>query len=66
MTIKERYKGILDYFQQAQPNPETELQHRDPFELLVAVGKPFLGYQTQDKYIDAYSDFYDQVMSQTE
>ena len=37
MTIKERYQGILEYFQKEQPNPETELQHHDPFELLVAV-----------------------------
>jgi endonuclease-3 len=37
MTIKERYQGILEYFQQAQPNPETELQHGRPYELLVAV-----------------------------
>ena len=49
MTIKERYKGILDYFQQAQPNPETELQHRDPFELLVAV---MLSAQCTDKRVN--------------
>lgn len=37
MTIKERYEGILDYFKEIQPNPETELQHHNPFQLLVAV-----------------------------
>ena len=49
MTIKERYKGILEYFQQEQPNPETELQHGDPFELLVAV---MLSAQCTDKRVN--------------
>ena len=49
MTIKERYEGILKYFQQAQPNPETELQHGDPFELLVAV---MLSAQCTDKRVN--------------
>lgn len=49
MTIKERYQGILAYFQQEQPNPETELQHRSPFELLVAV---MLSAQCTDKRIN--------------
>ncbi len=49
MTIKERYLGIMEYFQQEQPNPETELKHRDPFELLVAV---MLSAQCTDKRIN--------------
>ena len=49
MTIKERYEDILKYFQQAQPNPETELQHGDPFELLVAV---MLSAQCTDKRVN--------------
>ena len=49
MTIKERYQGILEYFQQVQPNPETELQHGDPFELLVAV---MLSAQCTDKRVN--------------
>ena len=49
MTIKERYQGILEYFQQEQPNPETELQHGDPFELLVAV---MLSAQCTDKRVN--------------
>ena len=49
MTIKERYQGILEYFQENQPNPETELQHRDPFELLVAV---MLSAQCTDKRVN--------------
>ena len=49
MTIKERYQGILEYFQQEQPNPETELQHCDPFQLLVAV---MLSAQCTDKRVN--------------
>ena len=49
MTIKERYEGILDYFSEAQPNPETELQHNNPFQLLVAV---MLSAQCTDKRVN--------------
>jgi len=49
MTIKERYQGILDYFQQEQPNPETELQHHNPYQLLVAV---MLSAQCTDKRVN--------------
>ena len=49
MTIKERYQGILEYFHQEQPNPETELQHCDPFQLLVAV---MLSAQCTDKRVN--------------
>ena len=49
MTIKERFGGILEYFQAHQPNPETELRHRDPFELLVAV---MLSAQCTDKRVN--------------
>jgi len=37
MTIKQRYEGVLSYFAATQPNPQTELHYRTPFELLVAV-----------------------------
>lgn len=37
MTINERYRGVLEYFAQAMPNPDTELVYRNPFEILVAV-----------------------------
>ena len=37
MTIKERYKIALDYFQEAIPNAETELVYDNPYQLLVAV-----------------------------
>ncbi len=49
MTIKERYEGILDYFQAQQPNPETELKHNNPFQLLVAV---MLSAQCTDKRVN--------------
>ena len=49
MTIKERYQGILEYFQQEQPSPETELQYHDPFQLLVAV---MLSAQCTDKRVN--------------
>lgn len=49
MTIKERYNGILEYFLREQPNPETELQYCDPFQLLVAV---MLSAQCTDKRVN--------------
>ena len=49
MTIKERFSGILEYFRQVQPNPETELQHCNPFQLLVAV---MLSAQCTDKRVN--------------
>lgn len=49
MTIKEKYEGILDYFRQQQPNPETELRHCNPFQLLVAV---MLSAQCTDKRVN--------------
>ena len=49
MTIKERYEGILEYFKENQPNPETELQHNNPFQLLVAV---MLSAQCTDKRVN--------------
>lgn len=49
MTIKERYEGVLDYFQRTQPDPTTELEYRDPFSLLVAV---MLSAQCTDKRVN--------------
>lgn len=37
MTLKERYQYVLDYFEQQNPNPETELIYENPYQLLVAV-----------------------------
>lgn len=37
MTKKERFQAFVDYFLESFPEPETELQYRNPFELVVAV-----------------------------
>ena len=37
MTLKERYEGCLAYWQEQNPNPGTELNYSNNFELLVAV-----------------------------
>jgi len=49
MTLKQRYDGVLDYFQASQPDPQTELAYRTPFELLVAV---ILSAQCTDKRVN--------------
>lgn len=37
MTRKERYQAFVTYFEENQPQAETELNYSNPFELLVAV-----------------------------
>lgn len=49
MTKAERYKHILDYFQQNDLPAETELHYRNPFQLLVAV---ILSAQCTDKRVN--------------
>ncbi len=49
MTRKDRYKEFIAYFQENQPQAETELQYGNPFELLVAV---VLSAQCTDKRIN--------------
>ena len=49
MTIKQRYEGIINYFQQAMPVAESELTYNNPFELLVAV---ILSAQCTDKRVN--------------
>ena len=49
MRIKERYDGVIAYFQQAMPVAESELNYRTPFELLVAV---ILSAQCTDKRVN--------------
>lgn len=49
MTIKERYKAIIDHFKAANPNPTTELHFNSPFETLVAV---ILSAQCTDKRVN--------------
>lgn len=49
MTRKERFKFIIDYFQQHTPDAETELIYDNPFQLLVAV---ILSAQCTDKRVN--------------
>ena len=49
MTKKERYGQIINYFMHAMPEAETELNYRNPFELLCAV---MLSAQCTDKRVN--------------
>lgn len=49
MQKKERFQRFLDYFTQHYPEPETELQFSNPYELLIAV---ILSAQCTDKRIN--------------
>lgn len=49
MTKKERYKKVIDYFQENMPIAETELDYTNPYELLVAV---ILSAQCTDKRVN--------------
>ena len=49
MLKKERYKGVLDWFEKNVPVAETELHYNDPYQLLVAV---ILSAQCTDKRVN--------------
>jgi endonuclease-3 len=49
MILKERYRLTIEYFLETAPNPETELEYNDPFELIVAV---ILSAQCTDKRVN--------------
>lgn len=49
MTKKERYKFVIDYFQEHTPDAETELIYDNPFQLLVSV---ILSAQCTDKRVN--------------
>ncbi len=49
MTRKERFKIVLDYFQDHIPDAETELLYDNPYQLLVAV---ILSAQCTDKRVN--------------
>jgi endonuclease III len=49
MLLKERYAKVIAYFEENMPEPETELQYNNPFELLVAV---ILSAQCTDKRVN--------------
>lgn len=49
MTLKERYNGVIGWFSEQMPVAESELNYRNPFELLVAV---ILSAQCTDKRVN--------------
>ncbi len=49
MTLKERYRGILEWFGENVPKAESELDYSNPYELLVAV---ILSAQCTDKRVN--------------
>lgn len=49
MTRTERYRAVLEYFQEHIPEPETELIYDNPYQLLVAV---VLSAQCTDKRVN--------------
>ena len=49
MTVKERYAGVIAWFQANMPVAESELQYKDPFGLLVAV---ILSAQCTDRRVN--------------
>ncbi|MFI3292450.1 MAG: endonuclease III [Rikenellaceae bacterium] len=49
MTIKQRYEGVINWFSENMPVAESELNYRNPYELLVAVS---LSAQCTDKRVN--------------
>lgn len=49
MTRKERYNFVIDYFEKNMPLAETELEFKNPYQLLVAV---ILSAQCTDKRVN--------------
>lgn len=49
MQKEERFQKVIDYFLESMPVAETELHHRNPFELLVSV---ILSAQCTDKRVN--------------
>ena len=49
ITKKERFIVVIKYFQEIMPEPETELEYTDPYELIVAV---ILSAQCTDKRVN--------------
>lgn len=49
MTMRERYEGVIGWFQANMPEPTTELHYGSPFHLLLAV---ILSAQCTDKRVN--------------
>ena len=60
MTIKERYAGVLRYFEESGLEAETELLYGNPFELLVAV---VLSAQCTDRRVNIVTQREGQALS---
>lgn len=64
MKRAERYSGIVEYFSEAMPVAESELDFRSPYELLVAV---MLSAQCTDKRVNLTTPaFFDRFPSPAE
>lgn len=71
MTVSERYRSVIEWFEQNVPNAETELNYNNPYELLVAV---ILSAQCTDKRVNqitpalfnAFPTVYDLASSSTD
>ena len=50
MEKKERFRIVINYFQQTRPVAETELHYKSPYQLLVAV---ILSAQCTDKRVNS-------------
>jgi len=56
ITKKERFTRVIEYFTDSLPEPETELTHQSPYELIVAV---ILSAQCTDKRVNMITpDFF--------
>lgn len=49
MKLQDRYNGVLAWFAENMPDPQSELNHNNPFELLVAT---MLAAQCTDKRVN--------------
>ena len=52
MRKEERYKGVLNWFNEHVPVAETELHYDNPYQLLIAV---ILSAQCTDKRVNDHS-----------
>ena len=48
--IEKRFRHVIEYFQEHNPNPTTELRYKNPYELLVAV---ILSARCTDKRVNS-------------
>lgn len=48
--IEKRFRCVIEYFQEHNPNPTTELRYKNPYELLIAV---ILSARCTDKRINS-------------